>query len=122
MVSNALANISILSLAAVKASLSIFDEVGMNALIKKSKHLTSYLVFLLEKIDSNKIKIITPKEKGCQISIQIKKSNKEIFNIITTKGVMADWREPDVIRVAPVPLYNSFSDVFNFYNILKDSL
>ena len=66
-----------------------------------------------------RIKIITPKARGCQISIGVKNGNKELFDIITEKGVIADWREPDVIRVAPVPLYNSFSDVFNFYNILK---
>ena len=94
----------------------------MGRLIEKSKHLTAYLVFLLEKIDSNKINIITPKERGCQISIQVKDSNKKLFDSITKKGVMADWREPDVIRVAPVPLYNTFTDVFNFYKILKDSI
>ena len=58
-------------------------------------------------------------ERGCQISVRVKNGNKELFDIITEKGVIADWREPDVIRVAPVPLYNSFLDVFNFYNILK---
>ena len=117
-----LSNPPILSLAAVRSSLSIFDEVGMGRLIEKSKHLTAYLVFLLEKIDSNKINIITPKERGCQISIQVKDSNKKLFDSITKKGVMADWREPDVIRIAPVPLYNTFTDVFNFYKILKDSI
>ena len=117
-----LSNPPILSLAAVKSSLSIFDEVGIDTLIKKSNILTSYLVFLLEQIDSNKINIITPKERGCQISIKVKDSNKELFTTITNKGIMADWREPDVIRIAPVPLYNSFTDVFNFYNILKDSI
>ena len=94
----------------------------MDALVKKSNTLTSYLAFLLEQIDSNKINIITPKERGCQISIQVKDSNKELFTTITNKGIIADWREPDVIRSAPVPLYNSFTDVFNFYNILKDSI
>ena len=117
-----LSNPPILSLAAVRSSLSIFDEVGMGRLIEKSKHLTAYLVFLLEKIDSNKINIITPKERGCQISIQVKDSNKKLFDSITKKGVMADWREPDVIRIAPVPLYNTFTDIFNFYKILKDSI
>ena len=117
-----LSNPPILSLAAVRSSLSIFDEVGIDRLIEKSKHLTGYLVFLLEKIDSNKINIITPKERGCQISIQVKDSNKQLFDSITKKGVMADWRDPDVIRIAPVPLYNTFTDVFNFYRILKDSI
>lgn len=114
-----LSNPSILSLAAVKASLSIFDVIGMDDLLEKSQQLTSYLVFLLNKIDSNKIQIITPDERGCQISIRVKGGNKNLFDEITKKGVMADWREPDVIRVAPVPLYNSFSDVFKFCKILE---
>jgi len=114
-----LSNPPILSLAAIRASLSVFDEVGMDKLVAKSKKLTDYLLFLLNTIETNRIEIITPEEKGCQISIRVKNGNKELFNEITEKGVIADWREPDVIRVAPVPLYNSFSDVFNFYNILK---
>jgi kynureninase len=114
-----LSNPPILSLAAIRASLSIFDEVGMEKLVSKSKKLTDYLVFLLNTIETDRIEIITPKERGCQISIRVKNGSKELFDKITAKGVVADWREPDVIRVAPVPLYNSFSDVFNFYNILK---
>lgn len=117
-----LSNPSILSLAAIRSSLSIFDEVGMDKLIDKSKQLTNYLLFLLNKIDTNRIEIITPEERGCQLSIRVKNSNKDLFNKITNKGVIADWREPDVIRVAPVPLYNSFTDVFKFYNILKEVL
>lgn len=114
-----LSNPPILSLAAIRASLSIFDEVGMEKLVSKSKKLTDYLVFLLNTIETDRIEIITPKERGCQISIRVKNGSKELFDKITAKGVVADWRDPDVIRVAPVPLYNSFSDVFNFYNILK---
>ncbi len=114
-----LSNPPILSLAAIRASLSIFDEVGMDALVAKSKKMTDYLIFLLQTIESNKINIITPKEKGCQISIQVKNGNKELFNTITEKGVVADWREPDVIRIATVPLYNSYTDVYHFYQILK---
>jgi kynureninase len=117
-----LSNPPILSLAAIRASLSIFDEVGMDKLVRKSKKLTEYLLFLLNTIETDRIEIITPEEKGCQISIRVKNGNKELFDIITVKGVVADWREPDVIRVAPVPLYNSFSDVFNFYSILKTVL
>ena len=114
-----LSNPPILSLAAIRASLSIFDEVGMDKLVAKSKKLTDYLLFLLNTIETDRIEIITPEERGCQISIRVKNGNKELFNEITEKGVIADWREPDVIRVAPVPLYNSFSEVFNFYNVLK---
>jgi len=114
-----LSNPPILSLSAIRASLSIFDEVGMNKLVSKSKKLTDYTLFLLNTIETDRIKIITPEERGCQISIRVKNGNKELFDKITERGVVADWREPDVIRIAPVPLYNSFSDVFNFYNILK---
>ena len=117
-----LSNPPILSLAAIRASLSVFEEVGMDALIDKSNKLTSYLVFLLENIESDRISIITPEKRGCQISIRVKNSNKKLFDQITLKGVIADWREPDVIRVAPVPLYNSYLDVYNFYKILEEIL
>jgi len=117
-----LSNPPILSLAAIRASLSIFDEVGMDKLVEKSKKLTDYLVFLLNSIESDRIEIITPEERGCQLSIRVKNGDKKLFDSITVKGVIADWREPDVIRVAPIPLYNSFQDVFKFYTILEEEL
>jgi len=117
-----LSNPPILSLAAIRASLSIFDEVGMDRLVEKSKRLSNYLIFLLHTIETDKINIITPEEKGCQLSIQVKNGNKKLFKSITEKGVIADWREPDVIRIAPVPLYNSFTDVYKFYKILEPVL
>ena len=120
-----LSNPPILGLAPVKASLDIFNKVGMRALRTKSIKLTSYLEFLLDQINDERIRIITPSnqwERGCQLSIQIKKSDKKLFDMITDEGVVADWREPDVIRVAPVPLYNSFKDVFDFVQILQDGL
>ena len=117
-----LSNPPILSLAAIRASLSIFDELGMDKLVAKSKELTNYLLYLLNTTDTDRIEIITPEERGCQLSIRVKNRNKNLFDAITEKGVVADWREPDVIRVAPVPLYNSFKDVFNFYSILKEEL
>lgn len=115
-----LSNPPILSLAAIRASLSIFDEVGMDQLVAKSKKLTNYLLFLLDSIETDRIEIITPEERGCQLSIRVKNGNKTLFDEITEKGVIADWRDPDVIRIAPVPLYNSYQDVFQLYNILKD--
>ena len=114
-----LSNPPILSLAAIRASLSIFDEIGMNKLVSKSTALTGYLVFLLKTIKTDRIKIITPNERGCQLSIRVVNSDKKLFEKITDQGVISDWREPDVIRVAPVPLYNSYLDVFKFYKILK---
>jgi kynureninase len=117
-----LSNPPILSLAAVRASLLIFDEVGMEDLVRKSKKLTSYLVYLMQSLSSKRISVITPEARGCQISIRVKNGNKALFNEITNRGVIADWREPDVMRVAPVPLYNSYLDVYNFYKILEDIL
>jgi len=119
-----LSNPPILSLAAIRASLDIFEEVGMKKLNEKSRQLTGYLEFLLDEIQNENIRIITPRDptqRGCQLSIQVKNADKSLFDNITEKGVIADWREPDVIRVAPVPLYNSYRDVFRFVEILKES-
>ena len=83
------------------------------------------LEFLLNQIDDERISIITPSDpdqRGCQLSIRVKDSDKNLFNQLTSRGVFADWREPDVIRVAPAPLYNSFSDVYRFVEILKSCL
>ena len=120
-----LSNPPIFQLAALKASLDIFAEAGMKTLAEKSKKLTSYLEFLLGEIKDERISVITPSnsdERGCQLSIRVKNADKNLFKAISTRGVIADWREPDVIRVAPVPLYNSFADVFRFAEILKNCL
>lgn len=117
-----LSNPPILSMAAIRASLDIFNEVGMDKLISKAKKLTGYLEFLLNNIKTNKINIITPKEeqsRGCQLSIQVKDADKNLHTKLTEAGVISDWREPDVIRIAPIPLYNSFKEVYNFVEILK---
>jgi len=120
-----LSNPPIFQLAALKASLDVFEEAGMENLLAKSRKLTGFLEFLLNEIKSERIEIITPRnenERGCQLSIRVKNSDKNLFKAISEKGVIADWREPDVIRVAPVPLYNSFLDVWKFAGILKDCL
>lgn len=120
-----LSNPPILAMVSVWSALKLFDEVGMERLRKKAILLTGYLEFLINSLGDDIINIITPsnpEERGSQLSIQVKNANKELFEIITKKGVIADWREPDVIRVAPVPMYNSFEDVYKFYNILKNSL
>ena len=114
-----LSNPPILSLAAIKSSLSIFDKAGMDNLLYKAKNLTAFLAYLIDSIETDRIEVITPKERGCQLSIRVRDSNKNLFDKIINKGVIADWREPDVIRIAPVPLYNSFVDVFKFYHVLK---
>lgn len=117
-----LSNPPILSMAAIKASLDIFEEVGIEKLNEKSKKLTAFLEFLIDDLGNENIKIITPKnpsERGCQLSIQVKSADKKLHEKLTKAGVISDWREPDVIRVAPVPLYNSFEDVFKMVQLLK---
>jgi kynureninase len=120
-----LSNPPIFQMASLRASLNIFHEAGMKNLVAKSKKLTDYLEFLLGQIETNRIEIITPNssnERGCQLSIRVKNADKSLFAAITNRGVIADWREPDVIRVAPVPLYNSFADCWKFVQILKECL
>ncbi len=117
-----LSNPPILSMAAIKASLDMFEDVGIKKLIEKSKKLTGYFEFLLKQLGEDTIKIITPShpnERGCQLSIQVKNADKSLHNKLTEMGVISDWREPDVIRCAPVPLYNSFEDVYNLVEKLK---
>ena len=117
-----LSNPPILSMAAIKASLDIFNEVGIEKLVEKSKKLTGYFEFLLKQLGEDTIRIITPKnpdERGCQLSIQVKNSDKTLHQNLTKAGVISDWREPDVIRCAPVPLYNSFQDVYYLVEKLK---
>ncbi|MBO3115851.1 kynureninase [Winogradskyella sp. DF17] len=120
-----LSNPPILSMAAIKASLDMFEEAGMDNLITKSKRLTGYFEFLLNELHNESIKIITPKnpmERGCQLSIQVKNADKSLHNKLTDAGIISDWREPDVIRCAPVPLYNSFEDVYIMVERLKSIL
>ena len=120
-----LSNPPIFQLAALKASLDICEAAGMKNLVEKSRKLTGYLEFLINEIRDERISIITPNnpnERGCQLSIRVKDADKNLFKAISERGVIADWREPDVIRVAPVPLYNSFSDAYKFAEILKNCL
>ena len=117
-----LSNPPILSMAAIKASLDVFAEVGIEKLSYKSKQLTNYFEFLLKNLGEDVIRIITPKERGCQLSIQVINADKTLYKQLTNAGVVSDWREPDVIRCAPVPLYNSFQDVYHLVNKLKQIL
>jgi len=123
-----MSNAPVLSMAAHKASIDIFDEVGMDALVAKAEKLTGYLEFIVDDINTaldKKLEIITPRDKkqrGCQLSIVAHGRGKELFNKLTEAGIISDWREPNVIRCAPVPLYNSFEDVYRFGEILKGAL
>jgi len=124
-----LSNAPVLAMAAHKASLDVFEEAGIDQLHKKRKLLSGYLHYVLNDVNSRQkekiLEIITPSdenERGCQSSMLMLKRGTEIFNELTKQGVLADWREPNVIRVAPVPLYNSFEDVWRFGNIIETIL
>lgn len=125
-----LSNAPVLSMAAHKASLEVFDAAGMDALCAKAELLTGYLEYIVDEISAaqpagKKLEIITPRDKkqrGCQLSVVAHGRGKELFQQLLANGVIADWREPNVIRMAPVPLYNSFEDMWRFGNILQELL
>lgn len=124
-----LSNAPILAMAAHKASLDVFDEAGIDKLHNKRRLMSGYLHYILNELNSKQrekvIEIITPtneNERGCQVSMLMLKNGKEVFTELTARGVITDWREPNVIRVAPVPLYNSFEDLWRFGLIIKTTL
>ena len=124
-----ISNAQVLPMAAHLASLEIFDEAGMSRLRQKSEKLTAYLEFLLTELNKDpnapNFTIITPsnpKDRGCQLSILTDENGKQLFDKLTLEGVVADWREPNVIRVAPVPLYNTFEEVWKFAEILGSEI
>jgi len=119
-------NSPILLMAAHKASLDIFEEAGIDNLHTKRKILTAYLHFILNDVNEHHsekmIEIITPSnenERGCQVSMLMLQKGKQIFDELIEQGVIGDWREPNVIRVAPVPLYNTFEDIWQVGNIIE---
>lgn len=119
-----LSNPPILPLAALRASMELFDEAGMERLRAKSVALTGYLEFLLDQQQGKHFSVITakdPRQRGAQLSIRVKEKGRALFDDLTAHGVVCDWREPDVIRVAPVPLYNSFTEVYRFAEIFFEA-
>jgi len=117
-----LSNPPVLTLAPYLASLTLFEEAGMKSLIEKRKKIVSYLEFILQEIDSevdSSFEIITPDERGCQLSVLIHGEGRSLFDYLMENGVITDWREPNVIRLAPAPFYCSFEDMYNFGQILK---
>lgn len=122
-------NLPVLSLAPYLASVEMFNAVGMDKLIAKRNLITSYLEFVLQEIDKEveqaNFEIITPSnpaERGCQLSVYLHGQGKELFNYLMQNGVVTDWREPNVIRLAPVPFYTSFEDMYEFGQILKKGI
>jgi kynureninase len=121
-------NAPVFSMAVHRTALEQFDRAGMAGLRVKSEKLTAYLAFVIgmvAKETGTQLEVITPEDpaqRGCQLSIMAHGKGKDLFHAIGAKGVLADWREPNVIRVAPVPMYNTFEEVFRFGEILKAAL
>ncbi|MCC4228316.1 kynureninase [Zunongwangia profunda] len=120
-----ISNAPVLALAPYLASLQMFDEVGMDALIEKRNKIVAYLEFILHEIDKevdSTFEVITPanqEERGTQLSVFLHGEGKELFNYLMNNGVIPDWREPNVIRLAPAPFYCSYEDMYEFGQILK---
>jgi kynureninase len=113
--------------ACLRASLDIFEEAGWEKIQLKKDKLNSWLWFLLDELNRQQagqvLECITPRrEKGCQVSLLMLEKGRAIFDTLTAKGIITDWREPNVIRLAPVPLYNSLEDVWDFYTMIRDIL
>jgi len=122
-----LSNAPVLGMAANLASLDIFDEVGMEKIFAKRDSITGYLEFIIDEVskaygEKCSFEIITPRDKkkrGSQLSMLVHGGNaRQLFDYLTAEGVIADWREPNVIRMAPIPLYNSYEDIYRFGQIL----
>ncbi|MEP3371026.1 MAG: kynureninase [Maribacter dokdonensis] len=120
-----ISNVPVLSVAPYLASLTMFEEVGMQRLIEKRKLIVSYLEFILQEIDKevdSTFEIITPADRGCQLSVFLHGQGKALFNYLMGNGVVTDWREPNVIRLAPAPFYSTFEDMYRFGQILKEGV
>lgn len=122
-----LSNAPVLQMAAHRAALELFQEAGFDRLVAKGQSLSKYLMYLLDAVNaqlhSPLIDIITPRNAhGCQVSIQLRENGKAVFEALQQVGVITDWREPNVIRMAPVPLYNTYQDAFQVYTILLNIL
>jgi kynureninase len=123
-----LSNAPVLSMTPLLASLNLFEEAGMPALRQKALQLSGYLAYIIKEVakkTGEPLGIITPLEddrRGAQVSVVIPAKGRAVFDALTAQGVIADWREPDVIRMAPVPLYNSYQDIYRFGKILEEAL
>lgn len=122
-----LSNHPVLLSAAHLAALEIFEQAGMKNLRRKSEQLTGYLEYILNSLDPEHhlYRLLTPtgvKERGCQLSVFMKRNGRKVFDKIAKAGIVADWREPHVIRLAPAPLYNTFEEVFRFGKIMAAAL
>ena len=115
----------VLLYASLKSALKIYDDLSLEEYFEKSKKLTGFLEFLIRNLGSENYEIITPAnpdERGCQLSIGTINKGKELYEELANNGVVVDWREPNVIRVAPHPLYNTFEEVYVFVEILRKAV
>ena len=117
-------NPPILAMAPLAASLAIFDEAGMDHLRARSVRMTSYLLSLVDRLPKERFEVITPRrpdERGCQVSLRVRTGAKELLAALNRGGVVCDFREPDVVRIAPAPLYNTFHEIWQFARILDQA-
>ncbi|MBI4030520.1 MAG: kynureninase [Proteobacteria bacterium] len=118
-------NVPVLTFLPLLASLDIFMEAGMKNILEKSRKLTGYMEFLLDSLETDKFKIITPRDparRGAQLSIVVQENGKQVFDALAAAGVIGDWRNPDCIRLTPAPLYNSYEDVYKCVEIFAGAL
>ncbi|NCX96282.1 MAG: kynureninase [Chitinophagia bacterium] len=118
-----MSNAPVMNMVALHASLNIFAECGMPALAAKRTLMNQYIDFLFSQLNNKPFEIITPTashQRGCQLSLLFNENGKKIFEQLTQKGIIADWREPNVIRIAPVPLYNTYTDIYTFYAYISE--
>jgi kynureninase len=118
-----MSNAPVFNMTGLLSSLNIYAQTSVQHLRTKSIRMTAYLEYLLGQIPHPNFEIITPKDpqkRGCQLSLLFSANGKETFHRLTTAGIIADWREPNVIRLAPVPLYNSFKDCYRVFEVLSD--
>ena len=117
-----MSNAPVFNMVAHNASLDLFEKATLPTLREKSVNMTAYMDYLLRQITNLNFEIITPSDpqkRGCQLSLLFSERGKEVFAILEENGVIADWREPNVIRIAPVPMYNTYEDCYRFYEILS---
>ncbi len=109
-----------LLMASLHASLQLFEKVGWNTLLEKQQKMIAWTDYLLTSLDQDVFKRITPQQRGCQVSLQFKQHGREVYQRLFEKGFMIDWREPDVLRFAPVPMYNSYVEIWQFVEALNE--
>ncbi len=120
-----ISNPNVMSLGAIRSSLEIFDRVGLANLRRKQRSLTGYLEFLIQHRLKERVHIITPpspEARGSQLSLLVQRGGKKVYETLRQSGVVCDWRHPDVIRVAPVPLYNQFEEAWRFTDLLDQAV